>query len=80
MKVSTYFKGHYRAGEYGYYNRERGTIDVFYDSQKWVYERPKYNTLREFKAALISAFEQDDRSGESFRIAGSYPQYTLTRG
>ena len=76
MNISTYFERAVRAGEAGYYSeRERGTIDVWHDSQRWVYRRPVGASVREVRAAILAAFEQD--SGSPMRISGRFPSYTV---
>ena len=44
--LSLYFIEQYRNGEPGYYApRQRGTIDVFEDSKRYIYENLKAETI-----------------------------------
>ena len=58
-----------RAGEYGYIeDRARGTCDVWHDSKRYVYRRPR--SVKAFKTAILAAFG-------NATIAGRYPDYTV---
>lgn len=65
----------YRAGESGYYDeRERGTVDVWHDSKRYVYAKP-YQGIKAFKCELLYAFGIASRCNA--KITGSYPSYTI---
>jgi hypothetical protein len=67
---------HSRAGSANYYAaHQRGTIDIWHDSQRWVY-RHGPTKLRAFKLDIIGAFS-NPRCGEDVRISGRYPSYTV---
>jgi len=58
-----------RAGDYGYtQDRARGTCDVWHDSKRYVYRRPR--SVKAFKTAILAAFK-------NATIAGRYPDYTI---
>lgn len=62
-----------RAGEPGYYAiRERGTVDVWHDSKRYVY-RASLIELRDFKANILSAFGTRCEA----KISGAWPSYTV---
>ena len=58
-----------RAGECGYVEyRARGTCDVWHDSKRYVYRRPR--SVKAFKIAILAAFG-------NATIAGRYPDYIV---
>ena len=59
-----------RAGEYSYIeDHARGTCDVWHDSKRYVYRRPR--SIKAFKRELLAAFGQ----GCTATIEGRYPDY-----
>ncbi len=61
----------YKAGEHGYYSAHaRGTVDVWYDSKRYVYRKP-YQPVKVFKRELLAAF------GLFSKISGQYPNYKI---
>lgn len=67
---------HSRAGSANYYaEHQRGTIDIWHDSQRWVY-RHGPTGLREFRQEILRAFSHPN-NGEDVRMTGSYPSYKV---
>ena len=61
-----------RAGEYGYIeDRARGTCDVWHDSKRYVYRRPR--SIKAFKRAILAAFGCHGTA----TIEGRYPDYIV---
>lgn len=61
-----------KAGSFDYQaERERGTVDVWHDSSRYVYRKPR--NLKAFKREILAAF--GDRC--EARIAGRYPSYEV---
>ena len=67
----------HRAGNSGYYaKRQRGTIDVWHDSKRYIYRKPNRDVpARMVKADILAAFESDSRS--TMRISGKFPSYQI---
>ena len=67
----------HRAGTSGYYaDRQRGTIDVWHDSKRYIYRKPNRDiTARDIKRDIVSAFESDGRC--TMRISGRFPSYKI---
>jgi len=63
----------HRAGSFGYYKpHRRGTIDVYFDTKRYVYERPARFThaiKKDWKIALACAFDG--------RVTGTAPVYRI---
>lgn len=67
----------HRAGSFGYSaERQRGTIDVWHDSKRYIYRKPDRDVpVRMVKADILAAFESDSRC--TMRISGKFPSYTI---
>lgn len=67
----------HRAGTSGYYaQRQRGTIDVWHDSKRYIYKKPNRDVpARMVKSDILAAFESDGRC--MMRISGRFPSYTI---
>ena len=77
LNIGEYNIDHVRAGESGYYvPRQRGTIDVWHDSQRWVYEQPRFHPRKAVKNSIVAAFENNGRV--TVKITGRWPSYTVT--
>ena len=66
----------HRAGTHGYYaDRQRGTIDVWHDSMRYVYRKPNRDVPNIMvKRDILSAFEAQ---GEICRMTGQFPNYRI---
>ena len=66
----------HRAGSFGYYaERQRGTIDVWSDSKRYVYRKPNPDVpVLMVKHDILAAFEAN---GTPHRITGRFPSYTI---
>lgn len=61
-----------KAGSFDYQTeRMRGTVDVWHDSSRYVYRKPR--SLKAFKREILAAF--GDRC--MAKIEGKYPSYTV---
>jgi len=67
----------YRAGTSGYHaERQRGTIDVWHDSKRYVYRKPNADVPnRMVKRDIVSAFEEN--GSKIVKISGRFPSYHI---
>lgn len=75
--IGYYHIATHKAGEIGYnVPRERGTLDVWYDNKRWVYDQPTKDgySVRQIKSAIVSAWED---IGTPMKISGTWPSYTV---
>lgn len=76
LNIGEYHIAHHRAGDSQYYvDRIRGTIDVWHDSQRWIYEQPQYWTRKAVKNAIVAAFENNGQV--TARVTGRWPSYNV---
>lgn len=67
---------HAKVGDSDYYvNRERGTVDIWHDSQRWVYKQNRKG-LKSFKRNIHLAFSNNGRT-PVVKITGQYPSYQV---
>jgi hypothetical protein len=67
---------HTKAGNSNYYaDRKRGTVDVWHDSQRWVFKQ-NCKGLKAFKRDIYHAFSNNSRT-PVVKIKGQYPSYTV---
>jgi len=55
--------------------RNRGEMQFEHDGKTWAYRKPRDASLRQFKSAVLGAFEQDSRA--IMRASGAYPFYHI---
>jgi hypothetical protein len=55
--------------------RNRGELQFDHDGKSWAYRKPSGASLRQFKNAVLAAFEQDSRA--VMRLSGRYPFYRI---
>ena len=67
----------YRAGDIDYYNsRERGTVEVWYDSKRYVYRPDGMYKARQFRQFIATVWGgKIDANGLS--ITGTWPVYHI---
>ena len=67
----------HRAGTSDYYaDRQRGTIDVWHDSKRYIYRKLDSDVpARIVKRDIVAAFEFDGRC--TMRISGRFPSYRI---
>jgi len=70
------FISHSKAGQNSYIAiRKRGTVDIWHDSQRWVY-RQNRKGLKSFKNDIYYAFSKEG-SIPVVKITGKFPSYTI---
>ena len=70
------FISHSKAGQSSFYaDRKRGTVDIWHDSQRWVYKQSRKG-IKNFKKELYSAFSNNGRV-PVVKITGQFPSYTI---
>lgn len=75
LNIGEYCIASYRAGESGYYSeRKRGTVDVWHDSRRYIYENPK-TSKRALRLSLDSAFSDFGR--KCVKVTGRFPSYSI---
>ena len=71
--LSLYFIEQFRNGESGYYApRQRGTVDVFEDSKRYIYDNLK---AKRIKPMILEAFSNNGKT--TVKILGRYPSYRV---
>lgn len=71
-----FHKKTYRKGEVGYYSpHARATVDVYFDSKRYVYQAPRPADRKEFKEFIKEVFTQDMNHDK--RLTGRYPVYNV---
>jgi len=70
-----YFIEQFRNGESGYYApHRRGTLDVWHDNRRYIYDQPGRDKKR-IKSQILVAFSNDGRT--TVRISGRWPSYHI---
>lgn len=65
---------HSKAGQSSYYvERKRGTVDIWHDSQRWVYRQSRKD-IKSFKKDIYYAFSNNG-SVAVVKIEGQFPSY-----